>query len=210
MEQIDKLASDVEKIKEIFKEIRETFPGTPQDIALSTISDPTTKQKISTIRDSLPTIPQNIELSAHERHDFGYINRQVCNSNHIDEFIKIAVIMEDIYYGIFAKSGIYTPLLDHMGANRGEKNSLSYYYPDGEWRVEVYKCDGDFSFTYFGYFEENFLDEDDDDAPLNFECRIVSGTDHPLKIKIFHSFHDLIFFLIDIVLSNGEWTGGDE
>lgn len=91
---------------------------------------------------------------------------------------------------------------------------LSYYNPEGDWRVDVYTSDGQFSFTYLGYFEPHFegdeSDTDDQSDPersiqSNFRCAVMSAPKQPPKRKEFLDFHDLIFFLIDIVLSGGEW-----
>ena len=274
MEQIDELSGDIEKIKQIIEEIRKDFPETPSDLVLSTTSNLTAKSRYRKIRDSLPKIPQDIQESAHTRHDLDYILRQLSESSRPDEFKKTAVILEDIYYGIFAKSGIYAEKLDHKGPDRGKNNSMSYYNPQGDWRVDVYNSNGEFSFTYLGYFEQHFeggkshYDHDDhfdeerfegeesgddhfheqrseggesdndhydhfneersergyshsnhdvpfdeehseggdsDNSPPNFRCAVMSAPGLPKKHKEFDNFHDLIFFLIDIVLSGGEW-----
>lgn len=241
MQQIDQLASEIEKIKQIIEEIRKDFPETPSDLVLSTTSDLTAKSRYRKIRDNIPRIPQNIEVSAHPYHDLDHIDTQLRNSNRKDEFKKTAVILEDIYYGIFAKSGIYAKKLDHNDSDRGQNNSVSYYNPEGDWRVDVYTSDGKFSFTYLGYFEQHFEGgESDDDhhdhfdqehfeggesdndhhdhfdqehseggdsgrIQSNFRCAVMSAPGPSKKHKEFDNFHNLIFFLIDIVLSGGEW-----
>ena len=71
-----------------------------------------------------------------------------------------------------------------------------------EWRVEVYSADGDFLFTYLGILDENMADED---APLTFECVVMSAPGRPSPPReTFDSFHGLISFLMGIALLDGQ------
>ena len=191
----------------IYEIVRQCFIMSEKDLLVTEIEY--TKNFIKEAREKFPKTPNEVELSSHTHHDLEYIRSQLkkYNDDEKDEFTKIAVIMEDIYYGILANSGVYTRVLDH-GPAGGGKNSRSYFYPDGEWRVDVYNNSGVLCFTYIGHFQEDF--SEDGNGPSIFECSIMSGPSFPRKLKIFNFFHGLFFFLIDIVLSNGEWKGGDE
>jgi len=112
---------------------------------------------------------------------------------------KIAVVLEQIYYGILAKSGLYARALDH-GPGNSPPNSKSFYDAEGRWRVQVYTKNGEPSFSYLAHYLEDLTQA----APtVQFRCEVFvkSADTYDSFHSDFDSFHGLILFLIDLVSS---------
>ena len=122
----------------------------------------------------------------------------------MEEMIKIAVVLEDIYYGILANSGIYSSVLDHgpvENSNGGmQQKSRSFYDPEGRWWVHVYTEDGRPSFSYLAHYLED-VTRDEQTPQFRCEVFVQSVDSYDSFHSDFDSFRGLILFLIDLVLS---------
>ena len=150
--------------------------------------------EMSKIKEVFPKDPSALELTSEEQ---TYVGKSHEGYSISEENVKIKVILEDIYYGIFAHSGVFSEKLD-IGYPDSHCSS-SFYNPYGtDWRVKVRDDQGKLYFTYMG----GYYDDPSDEVNGFFRCSVISEDGHH---KEFVSFHTLLFFLIKIVLADGKW-----
>jgi len=85
-------------------------------MALSFIEDNALKTKIRRLIRAIPTVPGNVDLSLYESHDLVWMQNELKHFDNDDDrwymygMMKMAVVFEDIYYGIFASDEKYSEM----------------------------------------------------------------------------------------------------
>ena len=205
------LVDEIKGLKEIIKAIKIKHPETTAKLALSYVGDTGLKERVRRLKRTIPMVPENVNLSFHNCHDVKWIQNELKHLNNDDdrwymhEMMKMAVVFEDIYCGIFAGDERYSDVIENK--HDGIKSRSFYYKLGDEWRVDVLSAGGELLFTYIGLFEENCNDED---GPCPFLCVVMCQSDSGMQRVEFDNFHDLIYFFIDLVLPGGQWTSQDD